>query len=103
MECKHCGHKIKEGGYVYKNRARTIWECPNCIKWNDVEMQNAGEQSALDELLLRLLKEMKTETNEYLKDYIDDLGNLEEQTCEFVLSRLEDFFNRKIQDIERKQ
>jgi hypothetical protein len=61
-----------------------------------------GNKSALDELLLRLLKEMRTETVEYLWDHADT-EYLDKQTCVSMTARLEDFFNRKIYDIERKQ
>jgi hypothetical protein len=46
---------------------------------------------------------MKKETVEYLWDYADDIGIRDEQACQFMVSRLEDFFNRKIYDIKRKQ
>lgn len=56
-----------------------------------------------DGLLLRLLDEMKKETVEYLWDYADDIGIRDEQACQFIVSRLEDFFNSKIYEIKRKQ
>lgn len=79
-----------KGGFMSPNRT-------------DGKLKTGLSQSELKDLLLRLLKEMRIESVEYLWDYADDIGIRDEQACQFMVSRLEDFFNRKIHDIERKQ
>ena len=56
-----------------------------------------------DGLCLRLLKELKAETNEYLKDFILEWADdVDGKTSDLLVARLRDFFDRKIYDIERK-
>ena len=75
---------------------------PVCFGEDSLREEQAHSSVSSSAGLGRLLKEMKEETKEYLKDYIhnysDDLDRL---TSELIMARLEDFFDRKICDIER--
>ena len=54
-----------------------------------------------DGLCLQLLEEMKRETKEYLEDYIDS-EDIDRGISNLVMTRLEDFFDRKIYEMKRK-
>lgn len=64
---------------------------------------DGGAEVPCSGVLCLLLKEMKEETNEYLKDFILEWADdVDGKTSDLLVARLRDFFDRKIYDIERK-